>query len=121
MLLIACGSILIMNGSTSTNPYTKTEGKPRIRPGNRMGIHAVLLMQARLFQIVVDQSVNPAVAARAALSWEKLEDRKRILRGKPLPGSLKPLPKKNKRKTYDGPLGEAISPGADVSRNEKTG
>lgn len=32
----------------------------------------------------------PSARAQAANAWEKIEERKRILRGAPLPGSLRP-------------------------------
>lgn len=41
---------------------------------------------------------TPAARAQLARAWEAIEERKRILRGRPLPGSLKPEPKKAKPK-----------------------
>lgn len=45
------------------------------------------------------EEVRPADLAALARAFDVLEDRKRILRGKPLPGSLKPKPKKVARQS----------------------
>lgn len=57
----------------------------------------IIAMQANLYRIAVDSSLEPKECAQAALAWERLEERKRILRGKPMPGSLRPEPKAKHR------------------------
>jgi len=42
--------------------------------------------------------VTPGALAQLARAWDILEERKRILRGRPLPGSLKPEKPKSKQK-----------------------
>ncbi|MCI0744048.1 MAG: hypothetical protein L0Y58_01465 [Verrucomicrobia subdivision 3 bacterium] len=45
-------------------------------------------------------------AAQAVKGWDALEDRKRILRGRPLPGSFRPQPPKAKGKKTGPNLAE---------------
>jgi hypothetical protein len=47
-------------------------------------------MQKALADAVLDPKSEPHQKACCASAWERLEDRKRILRGRPLPGVLKP-------------------------------
>jgi len=49
-------------------------------------------MQAVLNVAVLDPTTPTKEKAQCALAWERLEERKRILRGRPLPGSLRPKP-----------------------------
>lgn len=50
-------------------------------------------------------------------AWERLEDRKRILRGKPLPGSLRPVSKPSKAKRGFSTREQPIeSPSIDPSK-----
>jgi hypothetical protein len=56
-------------------------------------------MQDVLYAFITSPDVIPKDAASCTLAWERLEERKRILRGKPMPGSLKPESPKPKRKT----------------------
>ena len=51
---------------------------------------AATQMQEVLRQIVMDPKVNPQQRARAADSWDRLENRKRILRMKPEPRAVDP-------------------------------
>ncbi len=78
--------------------------KTRLRSGRRESLHAILLMQNVLLKLITKKSADPVVVPRAALAWERLEDRKRIIRGRPLPGSLKPVtPNKRKEKYWMEP------------------
>jgi hypothetical protein len=55
----------------------------------------LLDMQELLYQATKEPNVKKDDLARLALAWERLEERRRIMRGKPLPGALKPAgPKK---------------------------
>lgn len=57
-------------------------------------------MQDVLNTSVLDPATPIRERAQCACAWERLEERKRILRGRPLPGSLRPKPK-HKRKSYE--------------------
>ena len=46
---------------------------------------------------IIKDRIKPSDLAQLARAWNVLEDRKRILKGRPLPGSLKPVPAKPKR------------------------
>jgi len=52
----------------------------------------ILDMQAVLFNLTKNQQTAAKDAAACARAWEVLEERKRILRGKPLPGQRRPAP-----------------------------
>jgi hypothetical protein len=58
----------------------------------------ILAMQANLYRIAIDTNLDPKHCAQASLAWERLEERKRILKGRPMPGSLKPESPKAKRR-----------------------
>lgn len=57
-------------------------------------------LQDLLLKAANDTQCSKGDLAKLAGAWEKLEGRKRILRGRPLPGSLKPVAKQpsDKRK-----------------------
>ncbi len=62
-------------------------------------------MQEKLMAFVLDDETEPQKAAQCACAWEKLEERKRILNGDPLPGSLRPeAVKKSRQSSTSGPL-----------------
>lgn len=56
--------------------------------------HKAVALQRAMASIALDGTVNAGLRAKAALAWERLEERKRILKGKPLPGSMRPEPAK---------------------------
>lgn len=63
----------------------------RRRPGGlRNSKSDVLAMQSILYARIIDPKCSDQDKARLALAWERLEERLRILRGKPLPGVLSP-------------------------------
>jgi hypothetical protein len=95
------------------------ERKPRIQPGRRNSLVQILALQDMTYRtaFLIAQDVEDAGSKeqRAKLgqslsqvvkSWETLEDRKRILRGKPLPGSKRPAvepPIKRKATSFTPP------------------
>lgn len=60
------------------------------KAGGRKFYKQLLAMQDRLFLDTVDDSIKPTDRAACARAWEDLEERKRVMRGKPLPGHLRP-------------------------------
>ena len=54
-------------------------------------------MQKLVYASTQERDVRPADLAQLVRAWDILEDRKRILRGRPLPGSLKPKARKSQR------------------------
>ena len=90
-----------MNALTTATP--PANAKVRIRPGKRRALRQVLELQDAAFDGVIllkgdmAKSGNPQERARLASalsalvrSWDCAEERKRILRNRPLPGSLSP-------------------------------
>ena len=64
-------------------------------------------MQEKLKKDVLNGKTSVSNRAKAALAWDKLEDRVRILLGRPTPGSLRPsAPKPERRST--APVAEEI-------------
>ena len=61
---------------------------PRGRPGKK---RQILAIQRELLRLIVDAQETPArEKALCASAWERLENRLRILNGKPDPGQLRP-------------------------------
>ncbi len=54
----------------------------------------ILAMQRELLNQVMSPTVDPARKAQCATAYERLEERLRILKGDPLPGSLRPESKR---------------------------
>lgn len=103
-----------LNGSAAAR-YMITEPAPvkrsRIKPGRRSSLLQVLDLQKAAFDVAMslrEDALNAALSKEqraktaTALSnmikaWDSAEDRKRIIRGKPLPGSLRPEKAKPKK------------------------
>ena len=47
-------------------------------------------MQQALYEMALEHAVDPGVRASCARAWSDLQERKRVLDGKPLPGQLRP-------------------------------
>ena len=73
---------------------------PKTRPRRAAAYLQALEMQERLRADVLDTRVKAADRAACARAWDILEDRKRILRNRPLPGQLRPdlMPKATRTK-----------------------
>jgi len=57
-------------------------------------------MQQVLYKLALDPSTPGPSKALCARAWDVLEERKRIIRGKPLPGTYRPELPKPKAKHY---------------------
>jgi|SRR6185436_1268042 len=68
--------------------------------GGRKFYRQLLDMQDVLYTSALGVDTDPSERAACARAWEVLEERKRIMRGRPLPGSLKPT-ETHKRKGRD--------------------
>lgn len=71
-------------------------------------------MQRLLADDVRSPDTRPSDRAKCVLAWDKLEDRKRILKGKPLPGSQRPEKPKDIRQRHvsDGWQEPTVEPDA---------
>lgn len=75
----------------------------RIRPGRRTSLVDALILQRHVFESA-QNCTKPIELAALARAWDVLENRKRVLRGKPDPGQLRPeAPKRHKPKPISGP------------------
>lgn len=63
--------------------------KPK-RWGKPASLSDLLAMQRVLKAHVLNPAIEPRQAAQCACAWERLEERRRILRNRPLPGQLRP-------------------------------
>lgn len=96
------------------NPPLPANGSTRIRPGRRLSLRQALELQQLVFDTAFGGTAKPAEIAQLARAWDVLEDRKRVLRGKPLPGSLKPQQKARKPPFQKI---QFLSPDADTDEN----
>ena len=63
---------------------------PRIKPGRRGALAQLLELQQHVLGAAARRDTTPTGLAALVRAWCGLEETKRILRGKPLPGSLRP-------------------------------
>jgi len=77
--------------------FAITDAPGRIKPGRRLSLQQALDFQHALHAFV-RAGCKPIELASVARAWCDLEERKRILRGKPLPGAFKPVAKPPKHK-----------------------
>lgn len=70
----------------------------RLCPNAKLSQRHAIEMQLVLHEIVTSKAGKPLELASCARAWSDLEERKRILRGKPLPGAFKPVAPPAKRK-----------------------
>lgn len=60
----------------------------KLSPGRRLSLGHLIDMQKVLYSTTMDGTTKPMERASCARSWEVLEERKRILRGKLKAGSF---------------------------------
>jgi predicted RNA-binding Zn ribbon-like protein len=72
---------------TIPTPHKSTIGRLRGRQADRKQLVA---MQHSLFDLVQDSTIPAHVRAACARAWSDLQERKRVVDGKPLPGQLRP-------------------------------
>ena len=81
-----------------TSETAAAMGRRRQRNGRPRPRSQIIRMQASLLASATDPAVEPHIRAAAARAWDVLEERLRIIDGKPLPGHLKPEQQRNARK-----------------------
>jgi hypothetical protein len=87
-------------------PVTDPPAATPQRRGTNRDRTQLLKMQQTLFELTQDKSVMPHIRAACARAWSDLQERKRVLDGKPLPGILRPdleQPGANKRRRQKMP------------------
>ena len=76
-----------------------------------------------VFEKAQSQDLSPEDMASLIKAWDTLRERERILRGRPLPGSLRPVKQRKVRRSYqigvpaEGDI-ELISPGVSINPSE---
>ena len=63
---------------------------PRIRPGRRGALAQLLELQRIVFEAAAATGITATGLAALVRAWCGLQETKRVLRGKPLPGALRP-------------------------------
>jgi len=76
---------------------------PFPRRGRVKDRQQLIQMQQTLFELTQDSSVMPHIRAACARAWSDLQERKRVLDGKPLPGQLRPDLQQVKERKRKGP------------------
>ena len=112
-MLALCYHRHIMHVSALPPELKAKRRKHQIRAYKRTHIANLLELQ----ELILSKAKADDLAARdlssLALAWERLEERLRVLRGRPLPGSLKPEPRPAKAKQAAwAPPTEVIEPPA---------
>ena len=74
------------------------------RRGKSRDRSQLVAMQQTLFGLVQNPEVAPHIRAQCARAWSDLQERKRVLDGKPLPGMLRPELEQPKRRKGGGLL-----------------
>lgn len=84
--------------------------KPRVKPGKANSLRQVVSLQQKAYEVAMrlaedalrdgldsERRAKSATAMGNLIkAWDSAEDRKRIIRGKPLPGSLRPAAEKKR-------------------------
>lgn len=119
-----------MDANGNGNGSTPVKGPMLQNHDNNRGLsQAYLIRNTAAFQVLAlnevpdDNTLEAKVTRARALRdltavWDNASERIRIIRGRPLPGSLKPKEPKRKRKVQTGPLftdDSASSASPDVS------
>jgi len=90
----------------SQQPTTDSPASIPQRRGANRDRTQLLKMQQTLFELTQDNAIQPHIRAACARAWSDLQERKRVLDGKPLPGILRPdleQPGANKRRRQKMP------------------
>ena len=83
------------DGSVAELPSQSGVALPKA--GRKRSLVQVLNLQDACYNKALEEGISPQELSSLSRAWKELEDQKRILRGRPLPGSLKPeTPKKTK-------------------------
>ncbi len=83
----------------AANSHKPENRKPRAHP-----LAMLVDMQDMLMKDVLDPETEPRERAQCACAWEKLEDRKRILKGIGAPKPVDTMKGSRTRKSDSGPL-----------------
>ena len=83
-----------------SKPSTTPPDYPMGAKGDRQ---ALVALQRRMWRKAHDDSVAPHIQAACARVWRDLQETKRIMDGKPLPGQLRPDVPDKHRKTKQRP------------------
>ena len=78
-------------------------------------------MQSTLFGLVQNTEVAAHIRAQCARAWSDLQERKRVLDGKPLPGQLRPdleQKRRSRRPTLLASLPSDPSPAPDEQQSQ---
>lgn len=89
-------------------------GSVRKRPGKKRSLRQAVELQTLVYQRAKDRDLKANDLASLARAWDILEERMRILKGQPLPGSMKPVAKPQKqRATGSSMLIDVVGGGQD--------
>ncbi len=97
-------------------------GAARVKPGRRDALRQAVELQRAVYEVGLQMAKDAkeatkleeraragATLASLGKAWNTLQDAKRVIRGRPLPGSLKPEPKRQRPKRSQETYSEAGS------------
>ena len=90
------------------------------RDSKRTPLSQIIVMQEQLYAEVTNPKVKGHIKAACARAWEDLEERRRILLNRPLPGSLKPEPRQRKVKSIRAEPSDCVVSEPSVNDNVTT-
>ena len=99
-------------------PSQSEQAKPSTAHRGAHGDRKALVdLQRTMHKLAQDDSVPPHIRAQCARAWSDLQERKRIMDGKPLPGQLRPDLQQVKERKRKGP---SLLPLPEVPITENT-
>jgi hypothetical protein len=100
--------------SEQLEPVEKCNTVPR--RGASRDRRQIVEMQRELHRLTLDSKVTPRERAQCARAWADLQEKKRILDGKPMPGHLRPdLEQRKTRRTASFSLPEVAPKASHTS------
>jgi hypothetical protein len=81
---------LLLTMQSTADILTPTKLSPKSRPRRSMAYQQAVKIERILTETILDPNTPAQSRASCAAAWTRVQEAKRILRGKPLPGQLRP-------------------------------
>ena len=101
--------------ASAVQPLPAQPTIPAPRRGASSDRQQAVAIQRKLEKTILDSKTPAASVASCAVAWTRVQDAKRVIDGKPLPGNLRPDEKPNKKRK-----GPSLLPLPEVPITENT-